>query len=633
MKDKKKPAGASSRPSSAPAGSSAPAPAPLEDTKVANNSSTRSSAKTSSKADGSRRRGESSFTGSLRVHPRGFAFLTPDDGGDDVFVPGNLLKGLCDGDRIEVVVRSGSDAATRAKLLHRRRREFVGSVIGRGDRVQLDPGIGIDSFPLSRNCKPGDTLRFRIDSGTAVVEENLGSSEAAGFLRFLMRHEIPRDRSQAVLKEAKSRLKLGPLGQRRDLRSQMVITVDDDSSIDLDDALSARVEADGSVRLWVHIADVAEHIRPGSAIDRAAADVPTSVYLPQGVRHMLPESLGADRLSLLPGRDRDTLCVEFRVDQEGDVRGVDIYEARIRSRMRVNYADAARVLDAKSSDLPGEVVDLLQVLRLAAARLGLLRTARGGLDSVRADQGRQPGADDSSHKMIERLMVATNEAVASWLTDRGAPALWRRHDPISDEQLEEILSVAEGFNLVTGLAAPVSPRSLAVAVSQVPSGNAGSAFWDALLGVLGRAYYSTNSGGHFGLASEGYLHFTSPLRRYPDLMVHRVVKAYIAGRRNLESLLPELAATAARANEVFHRASQAERDATLAAGLEDISVGDVLSAIVIGRSRNGSRVRLERPGVVAPLPGNRRPGERLRVEVVKVDPYAGRVELKAVPGK
>jgi len=570
-------------------------------------------------------------TGSLRVHPRGFGFLVPDEGGDDFFVPADQLKGLIDGDRLQVSIRDGSDAASNAKLLSRRRKEFVGSVLPGGDRVQLDPGFGVDAYRLAGKRAAGSAVRFRLDGATAVVVEDLGpaDSDTAGFVRFLMRHDLPKDRPGPVVKESRVKPKLRPLGQRRDLRSQLVITVDDDSSTDLDDALAARVEPDGSVRLWVHIADVAEHVRPGSAIDRAAADVPTSVYLPHGVRHMLPDSLGSDWLSLLPGRERDTLCVEFRIDQEGDVRGVDIYEARIRSRMRVNYANAARVLDAKSADLPDEVRDLLQVLRLAAARLGLLRTARGGLDSVRADQGRQPGADDSSHRMIERLMVATNEAVASWLTDRGAPALWRRHDPLTDDQLEEILAVADGFDLVTGLAAPVTPRSLAVAVSQIPSGNAGSAFWDALLGVLGRAYYSTSPGGHFGLASDGYLHFTSPLRRYPDLMVHRVVKSYLAGRRDLDKLLPDLDATARRSNEVFYRAAQAERDATLAAGLSGISTGEVLSAIVVGRARNGVRVRLEHPGVLAALPGqHRRPGERLRVEVVRVDPYAGRVDLK-----
>jgi ribonuclease R len=572
----------------------------------------------------------STVTGTLRVHPRGFGFLVREDStGDDVFVPGNLLKGLCDADLVEAKVGRG-DAAVSVRLLQRTRREFLGTVSADGASVLLDPGVGVDSFALSSRLTPGETVVFSFNSSQAVVvrERLKADSTRAGMLRFLMRHRIPLERPKGVEAEAGRRVRLAPLQRRRDLRNDLVVTVDDDSSRDLDDALSARVEPDGSVRVWVHIADVAEHVLPGSAVDRAAAEVPTSVYLPQGVRHMLPDALGASTLSLLPGQERDTLCVEFRIDQDGEVRGVDIYEARIRTRCRLNYGTVARVLENRSVELAADVVSLIKVLGLAAGRLDLVRNARGGLDSVRADQGRQPGDDDQAHQLIERLMVATNEAVAAWLDDRGAPALWRRHDPITDTQVEEILAVAEGFGVVTGLAAPVTPRALAVAVSRLPAGAAGAAFWDALLGALGRAYYSVDQGGHFGLASDGYLHFTSPLRRYPDLMVHRVVKAYLSGRRDLDSMLDTLTSAATAANDVFRRASFAERDAVLADGLSDVTPGEVLAAIVVGPARSGTRVRLERQGVTAVLHGRFRSGERLDVKVVKVDPHAGRIELR-----
>ena len=578
-----------------------------------------------------RRRDEQSnaITGTLRVHPRGFGFLLRDLGGDDVFVPGPLLKGLCDADRVEVKVGRG-DAAISTRLLQRIRHEFLGTVSADGTSVQLDPGVGVDAYPLPSKHTPGETIVFSLTNArTVTVQERMKSdSTRAGMLRFLMRHRLPLERPKGVEAEGARRPRLAPLNRRRDLRDDLVITVDDDSSRDLDDALSARVEPDGSVRVWVHIADVAEHVRPGSAIDRAAAEVPTSVYLPQGVRHMLPDSFGASHLSILPGQERDSLCVEFRIDQDGEVRGVDIYEARMRSRCRLNYGTVAKVLENRPTDVAADIAGLVKVLGLAAGRLDLVRNARGGLDSVRADQGRQPGDDDQAHQMIERLMVATNEAVATWLDDRGAPALWRRHDPLSEQQLEEILAVAEGFGVVTGLAAPVSPRALAVAVSRLPGGAAGAAFWDALLGALGRAYYSTEPGGHFGLASEGYLHFTSPLRRYPDLMVHRVVKAYLGGSRDLSSMQAALASAAEASNDVFRRSSLAERDAVLAEGLSDVTPGEVLPAIVVGSARSGTRIRLERQGVTAVLHGRFRPGERIEVKVVKVDPHAGRIELR-----
>lgn len=578
--------------------------------------------------------------GTVRVHPRGFGFLTPDGmtqaDDADVYLNAPALKGVLDGDHVELLVRG--DAATgRARVLRRVRTDLIGTIVGDGSRVQADPGVSVDSFTLARRGIPGQVVRFTIKDEQASITEILGtdSDAHASMTRFMDRYMIPMERPADVEKAATSPVRLSKSAARRDLRTQTVITIDDDSSKDLDDALAAEISSDGSIRLWVHIADVAEHVLVGSALDRAAANVPTSVYLPQGVRHMLPDAFGADRLSLLPGVERDTLCVELRLDKDGDVKGVDLYEARIKSSQRLSYTTVARIMEGRHTDIDPEVLELVRILRTAATRLGLLRVARGGLDAMRVDQqhGSSTGQEDKAHQLIERLMVAANEAVACWLTDRGMPALWRVHDPIAEDALAEIERVASGFGVVAALGSPVSSRALACTAAQVPSGPAGAAFWDALLGALGRARYSVTPGGHFGLGSTGYLHFTSPLRRYPDLLVHRIVKAYLSGQRDASQVAPLLERAAERANDVFRRASMAERDATLALGLAELRVGEQVQATVSGRARSGMRVRLDESGVSGTINATMSPGTRVTLRVNAVDPIAGRLELGLPDGQ
>jgi len=578
--------------------------------------------------------------GTLRLNLRGFAFVTPErpDGiVEDLFVGPNLLKGFFDGDVVDAVYEaSGRTQAKKLTLVRRTRSTFIGAVLP-GDKVRVDPGVGVEDFRLSRPAPAGKVVRFRLKDDVATVVEVLGveGEPHVATCRYMDRYQIPVDRPAGVLEQASAPHRLAPLAGRRDLREQLVITIDDDSTKDVDDALAAAVEEDGSIRLWIHIADVAEHVAEDSPIDRAAFDVPTSVYLPQGVRHMLPDALAANRLSLLPGVERDTLCAEFRLDANGEVRGVDIYEARIVSRQRLSYTAVARIIDGRHVDIDDDVLDLVRVLRTAATRLSLLRAARGGLDSMRVDQqgGYESPSESAAHQLIERLMVAANEAVAEWLSDRGMPALWRVHDPIDDSQVPELERVAAGFGVVAALGSPVSARALACTVAQVPSGAGAAAFWDALLGVLGRARYSTVPGGHFGLGSTGYLHFTSPLRRYPDLLVHRIIKGYLDGFRDGETMLPFLADAAARANDVFRRAAMAERDATVALGLAELAVGEEVSVTVSGRARNGSlRVRLDDPAVSGFLDADLRPGDRATVRVKTLDPVAGRLELVSRDG-
>lgn len=569
--------------------------------------------------------------GTLRMNARGFGFV--DTGADeDLFVPSKLLTGLLDGDEVRAATRTSGDQVRRIERTGRARTEIVGTMNLDGTAT-IDPGVGVGNATIASGTAPaGHAVILRADGDKWRLVADLGDAfgNQAVVSRFMYRHQLPVGHSPEVVAAAEqlANSPVSRLGLRRDMRDQLVVTIDDDTSYDLDDALSASGAADGSIRVWVHIADVAGHVSAGSPIDEAARSTPTSVYLPQAVRHMLPPTLGTGRLSLLPGVERDTLCVELRVNPDGEIRGVDLYEARIRSRRRLSYTTTANVLAGSDTDTDTDTAEMLRVLRTAAARLGVQRAARGGLDSARADQGEARG-DDEAHLLIERLMVATNEAVASWLTDRGMPCLWRAHDPLAGESVHELEKVAAGFGLYAGFGDKLTPRSLAALVTQVPAGSSGAAFWDALLSLLGRARYTGEPGGHFGLGSDGYLHFTSPLRRYPDLLTHRIVKSYLAGERDPGRWESKIAEVAEQANLVSRQAAWAERDASLFERLSLLEKGSVTSATVVGGARGGVRVRLDDNGARGGLARELPAGARVKVRITACEPFAGKLELSA----
>jgi ribonuclease R len=581
------------------------------------------------------RRDTVTVIGTLRVNPRGFAFIDPPGIGDGWFVAAKMLGRLLDGDRVQAKVIAGTDRVVAVTLLERARTRVDGLVAADGHTVRIDPGVGAGTYRSDAALTPDTVVSFAPDGERALEVRAIGSlTDPATVATFLHdRYQLPTGYSDEVSAAAGTvTLTAGAGSMRRDLRDQLVITIDDDSTQDLDDALAATVDADGSIRVWVHIADVAEVVTAGSVLDAAARACPTSVYLPQQVRHMLPPSLGAELLSLHPGVDRNTLCAELRISPEGQLCSVDVYEATIRSRSRLSYITTQRILDGADTDTADEIVNLVRVLRAAAGRLDIVRSARGGADALRFEQDNgSSGADRDAHQLIERLMVAANEAVASWLAARGLPCLWRVHAAPGREAAVELEQVAAGFGVFARFGDPVTPTALAAVVGQVPDGPRGAAFFDALLGLLGRASYTTVRAQHFGLGSSGYTHFTSPLRRYPDLLIHRVVKSYLHGERDTALLGTGLAEAAEIANLVFRRATQAERAATLAAGLRALKPRQRLQATAVRRQRGGTLVRLDaHPGVTGIVDGDIAPGARLQVRVRRVDVFAGSLELTRI---
>lgn len=587
-------------------------------------------------------------TGVFRPHVRGFGFVdldvpvtTPE--GQSVtscFVPPPMTKGLLADDRVEiayVVEADGRATATAATLRERVRTEVYG-VVEEGLSLRIDPHLGSGKWTLAGRVED-------LPVGCAVLADITGPTTAdpsdewddptsadALLERVRIRHRLPIDHPAEVLAEvgkmAAAKPRRGTL-TRRDLRELTTMTIDSPSSRDLDDALSVYpADAEGGIRVCVHISDVAEHVRPGTALDAEARRAATSVYLPGWVRPMLPPKLSEDMLSLIPGADRDALTVEMRIAPDGTVTAADVYATRIRSNTRLSYETAAAVLAGqRPEDVDDDVLDALRWLRTAGARLGVQRLRRGGVEARRVEpdltvevvegEAATVAAKPSNpaNLLIERLMVAANESVAGWLVDRGLPGIFRVHPAPGAEAAPalEAFCAASGYH--PGFGSRLTPLDLAALSAQLDAAadDTASAVWDVLLGFLGRASYTPDAGRHFGLASDGYSHFTSPIRRYADLAVHRVLHAFLAGKRDPTDFptLAEMHELCAHINTAARTASQAENQMRKSLWLAELATADpktTYNARVTGVGPKGVFVTLDRSRVSGMVAARELPG-------------------------
>ncbi|HVY78433.1 MAG TPA: RNB domain-containing ribonuclease, partial [Solirubrobacterales bacterium] len=358
--------------------------------------------------------------------------------------------------------------------------------------------------------------------------------------------------------------------RRRDLTDLDTFTVDPATARDFDDAVSAQREGDGW-RVWVHIADVAAHVKPGTPLDLEARARANSTYVPGAVEPMLPRALSEDACSLAPGVERLAVTAEVELGPGGAALAASFYRSRIRSQARLDYDQLDRVF-AGRAEPPGEVAEPLAAARGAAAALGERRGATG-LDIESAEPefrfdvgGEVTGArsvpQTESHRLIERLMILTNEQVAQLLERKRVPTVFRVHaqpDPLRIERLVEQLA-ALGVptpSLRQGLAPSqageiAAEASRLVVAESARRGHGREAYTSLVLRSLMQASYSDRNSGHAGLGSAAYCHFTSPIRRYPDLLVHRALLAALGEG--------EEAPRAAEAREVAWHCSERERE-------------------------------------------------------------------------
>jgi ribonuclease R len=516
-------------------------------------------------------------TGRLRSARGGHLEVAPvEAAGPPVRIPPQGVRGALEGDTVLVRLerprkRARADGVREGvvvRVVERARREVVGRWVVGGGKPHVRPlerrlrfTVAPTSSQVEGEPAEGELVVISVDSvdsrgahARGVLLDRLGDPADPGVVeRVVLRlNGIEEEFSDAALREAEqlpAAIGETEIGRRADLRDEPTITIDGRTARDFDDAVSARKVGSGAIEVGVHIADVSHYVRPGTALDETARERGTSVYLPGVCVPMLPERLSNDLCSLREGVDRLTWTVRYTVDRKGMISKVSAMASVIRSRRRCTYAEVAEWLDAPRPSWPAVVApfaDSLELLAEAAKRLGRRRREVGSLDFDLAEpelildpEGRvvaiQPAARNRAHRLIEELMVAANRSVAGLLLKAGQPALHRVHDQPEASRVDELKQVVSDLGLrLVGDSHSLEPGALQ-ALLDAADGRPEERLVDMLvLRTLARALYSPESRGHYALTTDEYLHFTSPIRRYPDLVVHRMLR-----RLEDEGALPE----------------------------------------------------------------------------------------------
>lgn len=536
--------------------------------------------------------------------------LTGDRGEAGYFIPRKLVKGSMDGDLVLAKPhgrqpkgrRKGGDRLPEAsvlKLLSRRHQTMVGSVEresrdGGEERrwlVPFDPKADFDlEITAGDDVAEEEFVVVAVDPPRSSsghprgrIVEVLGDPKVPGVdVKVVLRHfGIPEDFPPEVLAEAGERPK-DPTPEdwagREDLRDVLTITIDGASARDFDDAVSVERRKSG-FRLRVDIADVAHYVREGSPLDLEAYRRGTSVYYPERAVPMLPEHISNGLCSLRPDVPRLAMSAFLDIDREGHVTKRRFAETVIRSDRRMTYDEVRRILEepAKSDEAEyGPVLSMLQVMRELMEILLAERTRRGSIDfdlpegDVILDTdghtvGIKPGERNVAHRIVEEFMIAANEAVAAELVGHEVPALYRVHDSPGREELIGLKETLQAVGVtLRGELENLHPSALQDVLRQVEGTPEEPFVSTVVLRTMQRALYAPECRGHYALASRYYTHFTSPIRRYPDLVVHRGLKALLHGLERggpAEELLAErLPGIAEHTSFTERRAEQSERE-------------------------------------------------------------------------
>ncbi len=395
---------------------------------------------------------------------------------------------------------------------------------------------------------------------------------------------------------------------RRDLRSQRLITIDGEDARDLDDAVNVEALPDGRFRLGVHIADVSHYVIEGSPLDREAQRRGTSVYLADRVIPMLPPRLSNGICSLNPDRDRLTLSAVMIIDPQGTIEAGEVFESVIRSQARATYTEVRQALETQTvpPDRSPEFLDDLRLMQRLASILGHNRANRGSIEFefpethvVLDDEGKPLAVEaypiSFANSIIEEFMIAANEFIACKFYQLKLPFLYRVHELPDPDKLRRFLRLAGILGVKVRLHGAPTPAQLAQVLAQVKEEPFGITLAELLLRSLAKARYSAVNLGHFGLASEFYCHFTSPIRRYPDLFIHRVIKASLQGDVPIKRWLAAAPVVAEHSSDMEREAMQAERDSVAQKAAEYMvdHLGETFAGVISGFSSAGLYVRLD----------------------------------------
>jgi len=580
-------------------------------------------------------------SGTLKGHPDGFFFVIPDPTAAemtldaqqiDVYIGFKKNGDAMHGDRVVARVEKHKGEGKREgrviRVLERGHMQIVG---------RFEPGREM-AFLVPADRRMAEDLCIlpehvgKAASGDVVVAKILnypqkGHPAEAEVVRILGRiedseidtdtviasYDLPRKFPKAVLDEAAQvpisvteEMRAG----RRDLRALPTVTIDGETARDFDDAISIAPEASG-YRLWVHIADVAHYVTPDSILDREAYERATSVYFPDAVLPMLPQKLSNGICSLKPREDRLTLTAEMLFGDDGQMLSHDLYESVICSDERMTYTAVQKIIE-EDDEVRAQYRSLLpqfEAMDRLAKILRHLRFTRGSLDfDLPAPQIVIDAAGETidiireerqtANRIIEEFMLIANECVARELSQRGIPSLYRIHEAPPRERIADLRETMQSFGLKIKLSKEVSPKSLAELLDAVKERPEEKLIHQVILRAMQQARYAAENRGHFGLASDEYTHFTSPIRRYPDLVIHRLLKQIFATEMSdLEKTrwakkLPEIARHCSERERV---AVDAERDVIQRKQVKFMAdkIGEKYEGIISGVTSYGLFVQLD----------------------------------------
>jgi ribonuclease R len=521
--------------------------------------------------------------GRFSSSPRGFGFVVPEGGYlEDIFVPAKYSGGAYHGDIVEVHYKEkgkkGKPEGRIIRILKKEQKSLLGICRVKSGQAFFIPfgAPAPEEIPLStaKVCAPlsGDVVKVKREGHH--LEEVLGPLDKPGVdIRIVTeRYNLVTEFSQESLEEAQqisSGVNSAQRKGRRDFSDWPTLTIDGENAQDFDDAVSIKRMSGGKYLLGVHIADVSHYVRPDSALDREAYRRGTSVYFPDLTLPMLPEKLSNQVCSLRPKEEKLTVTVLMEFDGAGEVLSVDFSPSLIRTAERMTYDSVFKILQGDKSERRKffSLVDHLLQMKDLARILRAKRIGEGSLDFDLTEpelvykQGNLFSVisfeANEAHHIIEEFMVAANEAVASFLSAADVPLLFRIHPPPSFSDLERLRELLLHFGVSLPKAEKIIPKDLQSVLEKF-KGTAEEKFISLqLLKSLRIAAYSDENSGHYGLAKKNYTHFTSPIRRYPDLVVHRLLKQVLKQEKIRSD---RMSSAAEHCSERERAAEEAERD-------------------------------------------------------------------------
>lgn len=634
--------------------------------------------------------GEEVVVGRVLAYPGGFGFLEV-EGQKDIYIPHFEMVKVLHGDEVKARITEfkGKKEVRILRVLKRAKKELVVKVTFEEERcvgIPLDENTHHKVILPKNDCKKveeGDVVVVKITQYptkkapfiVGKITQVLGNPKQK-FLAIdviIKKYNLPTSYPQEVLKEVEEipvEIPEEEIKRRRDLRDQLCFTIDPERARDFDDAVAIEITPEGYFKLFVHIADVSYYVRPGTALDKEAYKRGFTFYFPDRALHMLPEKLSAYLCSLRPNEDKLTFTVEMVFDERGNLKAYDIYESVIRSKARLTYNEALGLIvgDPALEKKYPQLVEPLRQMETLYRILARKRWELGSIDfdlpeaEVIVDEYGEPTAiypyeRHVAHKLIEQFMIAANETVAMHLENVGYPCLYRVHEPPAEDKVENLLEILEGLGYKVKKPSEYTPKFFQKIIEDFEGRPEENLVRFITLRAMARAKYSPHNVGHFGLALDHYAHFTSPIRRYPDIIVHRLLKMALRGEEiNYEETLKYLEEAGEHLSRQERLADEVEMEAIdyMKARYMKGRIGEEFVGIITGVVPFGFFVEIEENLVeglvkistlrddeyVFDEPAHRlvgvrtgkvfRLGDHVKVRVVAVDEESARVEFELV---